>query len=401
MTEMAPLGNWEPAGGFNGHLHVVTLPEFASTDEPGADALLGASGEALIPQDGDVMVYGDGGAGKTTLSIDAAFHLAAGDDWLGIPVNRPLRLLLIENEGPRPLFRAKLRRKLEHWHGSPIDDRLLVLEAPWATVSFADEQSREALASAIRDHHTDIVIVGPVTRSGMDEAGTLQQVRDFMGLVGQARQLAERHVTFILIHHENKGGKVSGAWEGAGDTLLHVQAQGHGRTRVYIQKSRWSSAHHATTLNLIWTDGDGFEVEEKDELNDTTLAELITAYISDHPGSGWKAVEQATPGVNASRRRQVRDGLLQARQIVNVAKFDGSDVILDHCPERKQARLYQADDPTIQHLRPDPDAVRTQTASAWGAGNNTHLRPASRLIGDADVDAVAAPPENDEEMHWR
>ena len=35
------------------------------------------------------MFYGDGGAGKTTLAIDLAFHLAAGEDWLGIPVRGP------------------------------------------------------------------------------------------------------------------------------------------------------------------------------------------------------------------------------------------------------------------------------------------------------------------------
>ena len=46
------------------------------------------------------MVYGDGGAGKTTLCLDLACHLAGGDEWLGIDVAAPLSVLLIENEGP-------------------------------------------------------------------------------------------------------------------------------------------------------------------------------------------------------------------------------------------------------------------------------------------------------------
>ena len=43
----------------------------------------------MLPEDGDVMIYGDGGASKTTLTIDLGCHLAAGDDWLGIPVPKP------------------------------------------------------------------------------------------------------------------------------------------------------------------------------------------------------------------------------------------------------------------------------------------------------------------------
>ena len=97
---------------------VVSLEEFAAVDEPGAAALLGGEDDALIPEDGDVMIYGNGGAGKTTLAVDLACHLGAGKDWLGIPVPRPARVLLIENEGPRALFRKKLRRKLDAWEGS-------------------------------------------------------------------------------------------------------------------------------------------------------------------------------------------------------------------------------------------------------------------------------------------
>src|SRR5438067_10727638 len=65
-------------------LHIVTWQQFA-----------------LIPENGDVMFYCEGGASKTTLVIDLAAQLAAGDDWLGIPVGRPLPCLLIEDQGPR------------------------------------------------------------------------------------------------------------------------------------------------------------------------------------------------------------------------------------------------------------------------------------------------------------
>jgi KaiC/GvpD/RAD55 family RecA-like ATPase len=317
----------------------VSVDEFVEEDEPGAQPLVGDEDGAVIPQGGDVMFYGDGGTGKTTLSIDLGFRLASGDDWLGLPVSQAVSVLLIENEGPRPLFRAKLRRKLKGWRGSPIGERLQVLEEPWGEFSFADEAWIDALAAVITFLAIDVLIVGPVTRAGMNEAGTLQQVRDFMGLVQKLREQTGRHLTVILVHHENKGGQVSGAWEGAGDTLFHVQGQGHGRTRLYIQKARWSSSHHATALNLLWTEGEGFAVEDKPELDDAAIAEAILAYVREHAGTGWGKVEEAVRGVGNTTLREVRDGLLSAWKLVNVVKGEA----LDHIPERTAASLQRDD----------------------------------------------------------
>ncbi len=256
---------------------VSTLEDFAAVEEPGADALVGSEDAALIPKGGDVMIYGDGGAGKTTLTLDLGLHLAAGAAWLGIRVARPIRVLVIENEGPRPLFRSKLRRKLAGWDGPPLQGRVGIFESPWGEFTFTDEEWRTALAARVRDDEIDVLIAGPVTRLGMDEAGTLQQVRDFLSLVADVRARSGRRITVILVHHENKGGAVSGAWEGSGDTLLHVEARGLGHTCLRVQKARWSSEHHGITLDLAWTDGEGFAVEHRRQIHD--LQEL------DRPGN--------------------------------------------------------------------------------------------------------------------
>lgn len=335
----------EPVG-----LRVVTVDEFISVEEEGATALVGEPGEAVIPEGGDVMIYGDGGAGKTTLAVDLACHLAAGDDWLGLPIGRPVCVLLVENEGPRPLFRDKLRRKREAWKGSKLEDRLQVLEAPWGRLTFAEPAWREALAAQLEA--VDVVIVGPVTRAGMNAAGTLQEVRDFMLLVGETRQLAGRPVTFVLIHHENKGGQVSGAWEGAGDTLLHVQGQGHGRTRLFIQKARWASSHHATALNLEWTDGEGFKVSDEAEVSDDSISDAMLEAARANGGASWNTIDGQLKGSN-TRRRAIRDRLLAGGLLIN-ANAGGKGGMA----------LWHVDDParplTQEELRPDSGAPGAQ-----------------------------------------
>jgi hypothetical protein len=249
---------------------VVPLEDFVAVEEPGAEPLVGSVADNLIPEGGDIMVYGDGGAGKTTLTVDLAFHLATGTDWLGFNVPRPAKVLLIENEGPRPLFRTKLRDKTNGWSGNATNGNLRVLERPWASFTFDNQAWRDKLVQLVREHEIDAIIAGPLVRIGMDAAGTLQEVVKFMRLVKEVRERTGRPLTVFLVHHENKGGQVSGAWEGAGDTLVHVGAAGNGRTILYIQKARWASASHHRTLKLEWTDGQGFAREDDRD----TLAEV-------------------------------------------------------------------------------------------------------------------------------
>lgn len=288
-----------------GRLELVSLEEFVAVDEPGAVALVGQGESVLIPQGGDVMVYGDGGAGKTTLTIDLACHLAAGQQWVGIPVLAPARVLLIENEGPRALLRRKLNRKVRAWKGSPLQGRISVVGEPWGEFTFADRDWRDELVAAVGEYQIDVLIAGPLTRLGMDAAGTLQEVAAFMGHVAEVRRRSGRPLTVILVHHENKGGTVSGAWEGAGDTLLHVQAAGNGHTVLNVQKARWASEYHGKTLRLAWADGEGFTVGSDSDRD--IAAEIEELLASD---GLWRTVREIAgkkddpklPGISAGEK---------------------------------------------------------------------------------------------------
>ena len=378
MTAVESLVEFTPAVAYP---KFVSLAEFVSVDEKGVDALLGDSGSVVVPEGGDVMVYGDGGAGKTTLTIDLAFHLAAGDDWCGISVARPIRAALVENEGPRPLFRAKLRRKSDSWAGSGLGDRLHVLETPWGLFSFADESHRAWLAAAVDELDLDLVILGPLTRIGMNDAGTLQETRDFSGLLADVRARANRPITFVLIHHENKGGQVSGAWEGAGDTLLHVQAQGHGRTRLVFQKARWASDWHGKSLQLLWAEGEGFTVTDTPQRTAGTIADEILGAVRAQGGQSWNTYADVVRG-NAVKTREIRDQLLDAGQLVDANEG------------RRGMLLWDSQDPLCP-LRLDTDTPRTHPGG--NRGEIVDCVPVSALIGTQDTGHTSnPPPETDE-----
>ena len=360
---------------------IVTAQEFAAVEEPGSDPLLGEPGQAVIPEGGDVVIYGDGGASKTTLSADLAMHLAAGDPWIGIPTPRPASVLMIEAEGPRPLFRQKVRGKLESWRGSDIGDRLVILEEPWADFRFADG---DRVARLIAERGIDVLIVGPLTRVGMEELGTLQEVRDFLAGVDHFRLRTGRRLTVILVHHENKAGAVSGAWEGATDTLLHATVHAPGRTTLHVAKARWASEHHKRTLELVWTPGEGFALSEDED--DRDHGAEIAALLAD---GAWRTATEIADGVReehgAGLRREAVEGILRSdpqfaaltgRAAKEVGRHpnatvwglaprsgqDGQDTVpespdmsrLASCPPLKGARGMTQDETRPSGVAPDP-----------------------------------------------
>jgi AAA domain len=107
-----PAAPGEAAAGLH---RSVTVEEFAAGDVKIAAPLIGGADTRLLPAASTICIYGEGGSGKTTLEIDLSFHLAAGVDWLGFEIAEPVRVMLLENEGPIDEYRLKIRRKLASW----------------------------------------------------------------------------------------------------------------------------------------------------------------------------------------------------------------------------------------------------------------------------------------------
>ena len=147
----------------------------------------------------------------------------------------------------------------------------------------------------------------------MNEAGTLQQVRDFMLLVDHVRYLRLAAASaVVLIHHENKGGAVSGAWEGVGDTLFHVQGQGHGRTRLFIRwKARWSSdpPQHRAPARLGGL-ASGFTVDDTPNATTTRSPTRSSPRCSESGGTPWTPIRKRIAAQGQIDSDRIRDRLI-------------------------------------------------------------------------------------------
>jgi hypothetical protein len=196
----------------------------------------------------------------------------------------------------------------------------------------------------------------------MSGGGTPDEINTFVGFITAVRQLVRKPLAVWLVHHENRAGQISGAWERVPDTLVHVTPRGNGHTRIYWQKVRWSSQLHATTTHLSWADGEGFVLEEAPELATTErIWDEIAAYVLGNGGCSWNDVDEGTSG-KAPLKRQTRDRMLAEDVLVN----RGSG---------KSFKLWHRDDPEVRPSGDAPGDALWNHPADEGESAGASLRP--------------------------
>jgi putative DNA primase/helicase len=252
----------------------LELGEFIAAKSETPPALVGDESENLLPTFGLLILFAKGGKGKTTMIVDAALHFASGIAWLGFKLERPLRVLFIENEGPREPFRAKLALKRKLWQHE-IGGAVFVQTFDWGAFTLADEKYAERLCSFVREHEIDLVIGDPLDSLGIDGVGSPEDTRKFMELMSGAGLF--REVAFLLLHHPRKEttpdelDEVSGAWGGKPDTMLRLEKLDGNRGRLSFPKIRWSRLGTRKALILGFdpeTESFSVVAEEEDEERD-------------------------------------------------------------------------------------------------------------------------------------
>jgi AAA domain len=286
--------------------------EFAAHQYPAAEPLLGEPGAIFLARGSLLMVYGADGSGKSTWTIDGLIHQAAGVDWLGIPVPRPVRFCVIENEGPPDLFQQKLAAKIAGWEGPDPTANIFVFAGPWGEFSFANPDARAALNAFCDEHAIDVVTANPTLGLGVAASGRPDETQQFVDWLTECGLKSER--AFWLLHHENKAGQISGDWGRHPDTKVLLQQDGdRPRTKLTCDKTRWAtlpSETMAKAVMLEWiVETQGYTVTELDTVgaSDAELEERIADFLTEHPWSTTRAVWDGVSGTN-ERIRKLLEG---------------------------------------------------------------------------------------------
>jgi hypothetical protein len=297
----------------------LPLDEFIAEKTDTPPALVGDEAEILLPAAGLLILFARGGKGKTTKTVDACYHYVSGIDYDGYPVSRPLRILFVENEGPREPFRRKLELKRKVWPHE-IKGAIHVCTFNWGAITLKDSTHVQLLRDYIVAHEIDLVVGDPLDSLGLDGVGSPEDTREFMRLLGETGLF--RDVAWWLLAHARKEGaqdeldEISGAWGGRPDTMLMLSKQAGNRARLSFPKIRWSRRASRPALILEFDpDTESFSVVGEEAAEERDYLAEVDAFLDEHV---WKTAKEIATGISANVDR-VRN-LLEANADLFVSR---------------------------------------------------------------------------------
>jgi predicted ATP-dependent serine protease len=234
-------------------LSLVWAQDILQSEDEEVDSLWGGF---LFP--GSIhLLSGEAGVGKTTFLYNLAVKATKGQEFVGLPLPRPLRVLYLDLETPQVLRARKLRLVAE---GQPIEGLAFL-----TTVNL--ERNLQELTVAVKEHGFDLVIVDTIgeafhTENEDDNAEANRQmtaVRQLVTATGCA---------VILVHHIGKGGQSKGVHKARGasaraasaDVVLNLESRSEDVICLEMVKNRWVGGVSKLPLRKIGEDL--FEVAE-------------------------------------------------------------------------------------------------------------------------------------------
>jgi 5S rRNA maturation endonuclease (ribonuclease M5) len=304
-----------------------TLRQFLKRTLPKSESLVGVArqGTNLLPRYGWVMPWGREGSGKTSILVDLLFHAAAGIKWLHYPISRPLRIVVIVNEGIPGGLQDKLAEKLELWDG-PTDqvlDNLALYVSPWGEFKFNDPAAAQHARDYAVDFTADYVAADPLHTLGTTGAGTPQETEDFKHLLRNFGLWNDLGV--ITAHHSNKNGMVSGDWARHPDTVIRLEKDGKNPASKYtLEKARPADPDELGVPQLLqWLPETMsyklIALEQHDRLSDTELLGSIRRAIADAPEPLNITALQKAVGGDTKRVSAVAKHAVEIGELRNVA----------------------------------------------------------------------------------
>lgn len=281
------------------------LKEFIAARDDTPAPLIGTPDDCVLPAYGLLLLIAKGGKGKTTATLDAVLHFASGLPWFGFETARPLRILFIENEGPREPFRRKLERRCDHWP-HPLTGGVYIYDQGWGEARLNERAFVDRLNRFVDEQRIDLVVGDPLDTLGMDGVGSPEDTRAMVARFQEAGLFSR--VAWWVLHHARKEktedaiDEASGAWAGKPDALLGLEKLTGNRARLGFHKLRWGRRDgftyllgydpEAEALELLGEDGD----EERDYAAE--IEELLRS------GGEWKGSRWPTWREIAAKEKQ-------------------------------------------------------------------------------------------------
>jgi AAA domain-containing protein len=340
-------------------LDVATASAFVARPEPPESALLLGP---LVRRCERVVLLGDTGHGKTTLSYQMGGAVIAGEEALGYRGEGIGPLLILDLEqGERSIKRLLREARLDG------RDDVLVVSVPDGLALDADDAHYAELGRVVAEHQPSVVLLDPYYKAHRaDDPNAERPIVDLMRRLDGLR--AEHGFALVMPAHPRKNtpGRSgsprkltladvagSGAVTRGAEVVLAIERLSHGHARLRILKDRDGDLEVGDEWPLIFDRDHGFRLNPKEEVAEETIEARIRADVAD---GALRTVKEwaAELSIREKRARDALERLAAARELSIVVGPPGRS---------PRARCYgTAPTAWAQSGVVDPDLVESATA---------------------------------------
>lgn len=324
------------------------------------------------------LIFGDGGTGKSLMTLQLAMACSVGDPWLGLTINAPGPALYISAEDARDEVSRRVQ-EIAKAMGRPVSDfgdvQLRSLAGECALLAHDNEPLiptalYHEIKAFIGDHNPRVVILDTLADLYPANENERSKVRQFMGLL--KRIAIEEEVTVIMLAHPSLSGMSSGsgtsgstAWNNSARSRLYLTRLDK-KDSNYSENARRLTNHklnygaQGSHIDIHWNDG-AFTVEAPQSPEmvkmsleianaeiDAFFIEMLTTFASQGLTVSAKAGANSGPRLFAKEDAAKARGFTKLRLEQAQRRLIGSgkvSVIDVGSPSRRQQHLVVSDPP--------------------------------------------------------
>ena len=231
-------------------IKIVDIGEFLAEDRPPRGLIIGP----WLPEQGSALIYASPGIGKTHLSLNIAYAIASGNDFLGWAVPKARKVLFIDGEMAGADLQARLASIVKSHPGDINSDYFKLFTPdlqPGALIDLSRKQDQIALEPFFED--VEVIIIDNISclcRTGREnESESWVPVQEWLSHM----KVSGRSVIFI--HHASKTGCQRGTSKRADavDTCIRLNrpldydATQGACFELHFEKSRGFSGEEASS----------------------------------------------------------------------------------------------------------------------------------------------------------
>lgn len=260
-------------------LKAVDILDFVNMPFPPRESIL----SPWLFTQGLSMIYAPRGIGKTHVSLNIAYAVASGGEFLGWKAERPQGVLFVDGEMPASLLQERLITIMLSNTKQPRAPLKIVTPDLQSTgiPDLATPQGQDAINKHITD---DIKVIIVDNLSTCIHSGKENEGESWLPVQQWALKLRSMGKTVIFIHHSGKGGNQRGTSrrEDTLDTVIALKppfdySPEHGACfELHYEKSRGLYGDDVAPFKAqLITMDDGTQVWEKQALEESNQEKIL------------------------------------------------------------------------------------------------------------------------------